>query len=465
MKAALIAALAASLVAACSTAPPVLHGAKAPPLTPQFSQAPATAAGEPAERFWQAFGDADLDALVAEALKANPDILIAAARLQESRALAQLTDSAALPRIGAQAETGRSRGPDRDGGAQSTHRVGAGLGASWEVDLFGRIADERSAARADVAASQALWHATRVTIAGEVARLYFEHRGAQERLRVAQESLALQREALKLVLGRQDAGRGTALDSERARALVLSTEASVPAFELQALLLRQRLASLLGQPPQALETRLGTPKPLPGMKAVALASIGTPETLLRRRPDLQAAEAQAQAAAARTGQAWKARWPTLTLAGSLGLNAGRLADLGNCAAFVYNLGATLAWSVFDGGATQARVGAAQARQLQAVLAYERAVLQALEDTEGALATYTRNQRQGDSLFGAALAADKAAEIARGRFSVGVSDFLAVLDAERERLAARDRLAQAQTASAVAVVSVYRALAGGLGTEP
>lgn len=453
--------LAALFAGACSTSAPTLPAAKTPPLPPQFVQAPAAGGGEAAERFWQAFGDSELDALVAEALKANSDILLAAARLQEARALVQLSDAGAGPQLGLSSSAARSRAPDGEGASRSGNSFGGGLGASWEVDLFGRIADERRAARADVAASQAQWHAARVAIAGEVARLYFELRGAQERLRVAQEALTLQREALKLVLGRQEAGRGTAFDSERARALVLGTEASVPALELQAIVLRHRLAVLLGQPPQALDARLGAAKPLPGLKAMALSAAGSPEALLRRRPDLQAAEAAAQAAAARVGVAHKARWPRLSLSGALGLNAGRLADLGNSAAFVYNLGASLAWTVFDGGAGDARVDAAQARHLGAVIAYERAVLLALEETEGALAAYTRNQRQGDSLFAAAMAADRAAEIARGRFSVGVSDFLAVLDAERERLAARDRLAQAQTASAVAVVGVYRALAGGI----
>jgi outer membrane protein, multidrug efflux system len=287
----------------------------------------------------------------------------------------------------------------------------------------------------------------------------------QERLRVARESLATQREALKLVVGRLEAGRGTALDTERARALVLGTEASIPALELQIVLIGQRLAVLLGQAPRAVDARLVAVKPLPGLQAVALGGVGSPENLLRRRPDLQAAEQQAVAAAARVGVAYKARLPSVSLGGTLGLNAGRLADLTKGASFLYNLGASLAWTLFDNGAQAALTDAAQARQLAAVIAYERAVLLALEETEGALATYTRTQQQAQSLFGAAEAADKAAEIARGRFGAGVSDFLAVLDAERERLAARDRLATAQTAAAVSIVSVYKALAGGLGEVP
>lgn len=464
MKARLIIGLvAAAALAACGTAPTV-QAPKAPALPATFAQAPTGAAAtEPAAAFWRGFNDAELDTLVAEALQANTDVRIALARVQESRALLRQAGASDLPTIGATASAGRARVQTETFGTTAGNSVGAGLQASWEIDLFYRGADEKDAARADLAAGEALVQATRLAVAGDVARHYFELRGLQERLRVAQESLMTQREAMKLVQARLDAGRGTALDTERARALVLGTEAAVPALELQVVLARQRIAVLLGQVPSALDTRLAAAKPLPGMAAVPLAGIGSPEQLLRRRPDLIAAEQQAAAAAARVGEAHKSRFPKLTLAGALGVNAGRVADLGDSASFIYNLGAQLLVTLFDSGANQARVDAAAARNDAAVAVYDRAVLLALEDTEGALAGYTRTAQQAQALFGAAQAADKAAEIARGRFQAGVSDFLAVLDAERERLSARDRLVQAQAAAAVSVVGVYKALGGGLGT--
>lgn len=453
--------VAAAALAACGSAPTV-QPAKAPTLPATFAQAPAgSATAEPTAAFWRGFKDTELDTLVAEALKANADVRIAVARVQEARALLRQAGAGDLPTVGASAQAGRARAQTETFGTVVGNSVGGGVQASWEIDLFGRRGSEQAAARADLAANEALVQATRLAVAGEVARSYFELRGLQERLRVAQESLMTQREGLKLVQARLDAGRGTALDTERARALVLGTEATVPALELQLVLTRQRIAVLLGQPSAALDARLAAAKPLPGMSAVALSGIGSPEQLLRRRPDLIAAEQQAAAAAARVGEAHKARFPKLTLAGSLGVNAGRVADLGDSASFIYNLGAQLLVTLFDGGANQARVDAAAARNDVAVASYDRAVLLALEDTEGALAGYSRTARQAEALFGAAQAADKAAEIARGRFGAGVSDFLAVLDAERERLAARDRLVQAQTAAAVSVVGVYKALGGGL----
>ncbi len=184
---------------------------------------------------------------------------------------------------------------------------------------------------------------------------------------------------------------------------------------------------------------LSAPKPLPGIKSVALGGIGSPEGLLRRRPDIQAAEQQAAAAAARAGVARGDLFPRITLGGTLGQNALHLSTLGNGASYAYNLGAQLVWNLLDFGRIRAQIAAADARGDAAMLVYERTVLTALEETEGTLATYTRSQRQAEHLFDAARAAETAALIARERFTVGVSDFLSVLDAEREMLSARDQL--------------------------
>ncbi len=458
---------AGSLAGCAGMAPPAPATRQLPPSAAAFVQSAAlpgsaTLSQEPVARFWQRFGDADLDALINEALAANRDIQVTAARLREVRALQRLASVGDRPVVGTSASVARLRTADGQGGNDEGNAFGLGLDARWEWDLFGRRANEKTAAAALVRSGEAALQGSRLAVAAEVARQYFELRGLQERLRVARESLVTQREALKLVQGRLEAGRGTALDTERARALVFSTEAAVPALELALTATGHRIAVLRGQAPGGVDARLATVKPLPGLQAIALDAIGSPQSLLRRRPDLIAAEEQAVAAAANVGVAYKARYPRITLGGTLGLNAGRLSDLGSAASFVYNLGASLAYSVFDNVAIDEQTEAAAARELAAVRAHEAAVLVALEETETALASYTRTQQQAASLFQAAQAADKASELARARFAAGVSDFLAVLDAERERLAARERLSLAQTAAAVSVVSVYKALGGDVG---
>jgi multidrug efflux system outer membrane protein len=181
---------------------------------------------------------------------------------------------------------------------------------------------------------------------------------------------------------------------------------------------------------------------------------------LRRRPDIAAAERLAAAAAARIGAARRDLFPRLTLGGTLGLNAGRVGELDQRDALAFNLGATLIWSLVDFGRRRALVAAASARGDAAMAAYEKTVLGALEETEGALAAYTRAQRRNDLLTAAARSADAAAVLARLRFAAGTSDLLAVLDAERDALAARNLLAQASTEAATSLVAVYQALAGG-----
>jgi outer membrane protein, multidrug efflux system len=451
-------ALALALIASACASTPELPTYKAAP-GPEFANAPATQA-EPVAQFWRGFGDAELDALVELAIKANPDLRSAGANLREARALASFADAQSAPTVAATASAARARARDSEGRVQTQNLFGAGFDVAWEADLFGRISGERQAALAQVLASEALVRAAQVSVASEVARNYFELRGLQEQLQVAQAALETQRAALKVVDARLEVGRGSGFDSERANALVQTTAATIPAFETTLIRTRYRLAVLTGQMPTALDARLAAPRPLPGIAPVALGAIGSPENLLRRRPDVAGAEQQVAAAAARIGIARSQLFPRLTLGGTIGLNAARVGELGDSASFAYNLGASLLWTLFDFGRNRAQIAAASARGEAAVIAYEKTVLGALEETEGALAAYTRTQRQTESLFDAARSAGKAADIARARFGAGTSDFLAVLDAERDLLAARDRLAQSNTAGATSLVAVYKSLAGG-----
>lgn len=449
--------------------PAFADAAPAAPAAPAAAPAAAStappgglpAAGQaPLPDFWRRFGDPELDALVTQALAANADLRIAAARLAEARALARFADAQAAPDISLFTDAGRRRVRDPGADVGGANNVGIGFDTRWEIDLFGAIRGERRAAAAEALASAAQLRAAGISVAAEVARNYVELRGLQERLRVAGASLATQRAALSLVRGRLDAGRGDAFDTERASALADTTAATLPALEAALARTRYRLAVLSGQLPTALDARLADPKPLPGLPPSALAQLDSPEALLRRRPDVAAAEQRLAASAARIGVARSALFPRITLGGTLGLNAGSVGDLGRSGAYVYSLGASLAWSMLDFGRLRAQLAAASARGDAAVALYEQTVLAALEETEGALAAFTRSQRETDSLQRAAQSAAMSAELARARFGAGGADFLVVLDAERELLAARDRLAQASTASAAALIAVYKALAGG-----
>jgi multidrug efflux system outer membrane protein len=201
---------------------------------------------------------------------------------------------------------------------------------------------------------------------------------------------------------------------------------------------------------------------MPSLPVTDLGSLplGTPEQWLQRRPDLIAAERQLAAATASIGVARADLFPRLSLSGLLGLNAASIGNLARSESLVYSAGVGVRWTPWDMGAIRARIGATEARALQSLASYEQAVLVALEETEGAFSSYSRNAQRVERQAIAAAAAREAARLARLRFDAGVSDFSVVLDAEREALNSDDLLMQARTATASALVVVYRALGGG-----
>jgi outer membrane protein, multidrug efflux system len=299
-------------------------------------------------------------------------------------------------------------------------------------------------------------------VAAEVARNYLDLRGLQQRQQFTEASLVNQRDALRITGARLDAGRGTQLDVARANALVASTEAALPALQTSIERAAFRLATLTAQAPRAVLTQLSSPAPMPGLPATDLAALplGTPEQWLQRRPDVIAAERQLAANTASIGVAKTELFPRLTLSGLLGLNAATLGNLGKSESGTYSLGVGLNWTPFDLGAIRSRIRASEARAQQSLASYEQTVATAIEETEGAFSGFNRSAQRAERLDVAARSAEEAADLARKRFDAGVTDFLVVLDAEREVLTQRDQLVQAQTATATSLVAVYRALGGG-----
>ncbi|MGA0611442.1 efflux transporter outer membrane subunit [Caldimonas sp. KR1-144] len=417
--------------------------------------------------FWRGFNDAALNALVERALSANGDVRIAQARLQEARANQGVADAEWLPSIGAQANAGRSVTPRYQAPTLSrSERTGSAYDASfvanWELDLFGRARRGAEAAAAQVSASEAGLYAAHTAVSAEVARNYLELRGLQQRFTVTEAALENQRSSLQLTEARLDAGRATQLDLERARTLTENTAAALPA--LQAAIDRTifRLATLTAQSPRFLREQLGAPAPIPTLPVTDLSTlpVGTPEAWLQRRPDLVASERQLAAATASIGIAKADLFPRLSLSGLLGLAAASAGDLGESASRIYSVGAGMTWTLIDFGRVRGRIAASEARAQQALASYEQTVATALEETEGALTQFTRDAQRSERLANAAHSADEAARLARLRYETGVTDFLAVLDAEREALSTRDALVQSQTSNAASLVAVYRALGGG-----
>ena len=444
-----------------------------PPTTavsPRFANGQQTnlAPTRTAIEWWRAFQDPQLDALVERALAANYDLRLATDRVREARALHTQAVADAFPVVNAQAGYNKSLSSSDaipfplTRSQRQLQLFTAGFDATWELDIFGGVRRQIQATSADVGAIQAQRQDLMVSLLAEVARNYVELRGQQNLLEVARRNADNQRENLELTIARANAGRGTELDTARARAQLESTLAAIPPLEANIKHAIYRLGVLTGQTPTALEPTLSKPAPIPGLPA--LTAIGNPAELLRRRPDIRAAERALAAATARIGVATADLFPRVTFNGNLGVAANHLARLGYTGTDTYGFGPNITWAALDLGHVRAQLNAARAHADAALATYRQTVLLALEETENALTDFGREEARRDYLQDSERAATTAMGLARQRYDRGIADFLPVLDAERTQLDIQAQLAQSQMRTATALVAVYKALGGGWEVE-
>lgn len=427
--------------------------------------------GEIEREWWRLFGDPVLDELVDTAVKNNRDVVAATARLREARAQRRERLFDFLPTITAnagydnvrQSASGTPGVPAGFQGSRDYELFDAGFDATWEFDLFGRVRRLNESARATAQAADAARNDMLLSVIAEVARNYFELRGTQTQLAVARRNAENQNNALELVNARLDAGRGTALDTARAIAQVETTLASIPPLEAAVDRAIRRVAVLTGAQPGALVMKLAPAQALPTLpQSLAL---GSPEALLRRRPDIRVAERQLASAAASVGVAVADLFPRITIDASIGLTAPRFNLLDESGNDRRSFGPSMSWGLLDFGHVYQRIRAAGARNAAALASYEQTVLLALEETENALSDFARERQRLEHLARAAKASGEAADLAGQRFEGGVSDFLTALDAYRTSLDAEDQLAISQTRVATSLVAIYKALGGGWEIAP
>lgn len=440
-----------------------------------FEAAPLVAPGEGDidREWWKAFGDPLLDELVATSVTANRDIAAATARLKQARALRRERLFDFLPSVlgsGSYTNNRQSLGTFAAQGLppglairRDTELFDVGFDATWELDLFGRVRRRNESARAAAQAANASRNQVVLSVIAEVARNYFELRGAQDQLTVARNNASTQSQALELVNSRLEAGSGTALDTSRAIAQVETTLASVPPLEAAVDRSIRRIAVLTGAQPQMLRDRLTIEQPMPAMPTGLV--LGSPEQLLRRRPDIRVAERQLASATADIGVQVADLFPRVTVNAGIGLAAPRIGQLDDARNDRRSFGPALSWGLFDFGHVYQRIRGAGARNAEVLANYEQTVLLALEETENALSDYARERARMEHLSRAADASGSAAELAGQRFEGGVSDFLTALDAYRTSLDAQDQLAVSRTRAATALVAIYKALGGGWEAAP
>lgn len=463
-------------LSACTVGPDYRGPATAGAVQPgaRFVRGDTTTDAPAVASWWTALGDATLDELERRALAANPGVQVAEARLRQARASLRLERANALPAANAQAtylhadvpgiDLGQSRSAAGSGGSETTalNFYNVGFDASWEIDLFGGQRRNVEVARATIGAAEANVADAQVSLTAEVAQAYVNLRDRQRRIVLARDSAARQREMLRLTSQRQGAGTASALDVERLRGLVEQSDAAVLPLTAERDAFLNALAALAGAAPGALDAMLAAPagQPVPVPLPPASVAVGDPAALLRRRPDVRAAERRLAAATAKIGVAEAAKFPRVSFMGLIGIGGTSPGDMFDPDKIAGIAAPRLSWSFLDFGRNAARVGQAEGARDEAAAQYRGAVLTALRDAEDALSRYAARRETVASAARSKASADRAAGLMRQRFNAGTATLIDLLDAERQRVAADQSLSQAGAALTADYVAIQKAL--GLG---
>lgn len=433
--------------------------------------------------WWAAFRDPELSSLIDSAASANFDIREAAFRIAEARSQLAVAKADQYPALAGDASYTRERFSEKTAQGSLFSKIGSlgsalaggagaslpsfpnpydqfqvGFDASWEPDLFGRVRRSVEAANADMLASVEDSHEVLVSLESEVARNYIDLRGAQLKLAVARENVATQRDVLTLARQRRQAGLSNELDVSNAASQATSTESQLPVLERQIAVDINQISQLLAREPAALQSELGSERPVP--PTPPQIGIGLPGDLVRRRPDIRAAEARLHAATARIGVATADLFPSLKFNAELGTQAEHALDLANWASRFYNIGPSLQLPIFEGGRLKATLRLQDVREEEAAVTYAKTVLTAVHDVENALVTFNNEERRHQSLESTVAENRNALDIARQRYAGGVTTFLDVLSAERTLEQNETALADGTSALSTDIVALYKALGGG-----
>jgi len=330
--------------------------------------------------------------------------------------------------------------------------------ANWEIDIFGRVRAGVRAATADSAATEEARRAVLVSLLGEVAHSYAELRGSQLRLAIAEKNIRTQQDTVEITQARSKAGLATDLDVERAIAQLESTRSVLPTLQTGIQAEIHRLSVLIGETPETLSAELLPSAPVPLIPPEV--PVGLPSELLERRPDVRQVEAEIAAATARKAEAKAEYFPQFVLFGTAGRQASALHDITLGVGNFFSVGPAISLPIFTGGRIRSNIRVQDARLQHAVLHYRSAVLSALEETEDALVSYSNEQTRRERLESAVRANEEAVQLSNDRYRAGLTDFLSVLDAQRELYANEDLLAQSRTAQTVNLIDLYKALGGG-----
>ena len=435
------------------------------------SGAQPTAPSPDLATWWRALNDEELNSLVDRAVKSNLDLEIALDRLQQARTYESVVVGHALPEVDASAAAGRGTGTDlTKGRADSALRSAetgtgltqintiAGFDAVWELDLFGKFRREFEAARADTAAARAARYDVLTSVVANVVRAYVDLRGFQVRAGILHKASDVLRESLRIVTIRYERGITNELDVALATRELATLEAEIAPVEAEVNAARYTLAVLVGEYPETMVQELSKPDLIPSMPAPSAP--GVPIDLLKRRPDIQVAERELAAATARIGVATANLFPQVALVGSIGSQGQGWGTTPSVSKHIWSFGPGAVWPLLDFGALDAEVDIAQLAARASLVNYRKTILNAVQQVDTSLDAYQAQETRMENLSTAMVAGQRAVDLATSRYNRGLTDFLNVVDAERQFYDLQEQYAEAQVAQGEQFVQLYKSLGGG-----
>jgi NodT family efflux transporter outer membrane factor (OMF) lipoprotein len=421
--------------------------------------------------WWRALNDEKLNSLVDRAVKSNLDLEIALDRLQQARTYEAVVLGYALPEVDASAAAGRGTGSDltkglaspalRSGdssaGLQHINTI-AGFDAVWELDVFGKFRREFQAARAETEAARAARYDVLTSVVADVVRAYVDLRGFQVRAGILRQASAVLRESLRIVTIRYDRGITNELDVALATRELATLEAEIAPVDAEVNAAQYALAVLVGEYPENMVQELAKPDLIPSMPAATAA--GVPLDLLKRRPDIQQAERELAAATARIGVATANLFPQVAVIGAIGSQSQGWGTIPSISKHIWSFGPGAVWPLLDFGALDAEVDIAQLAARASLVDYRKTILNAVQQVDTSLDGYQAQQQRMENLSTAMLAGQRAVDLATARYNRGLTDFLNVVDAERQFYDLQEQYAEAQVAQGEQFVQLYKSLGGG-----
>ena len=433
-------------------------------LKPVLSPAEAPAGPEALKNWWKSFGDAHLNHLMAQALAGNLDIKIALTRIDQARAERKSTRAELFPTVNVKTDAQRQDNPFPGLAPGIRYNMfELGFDALWEIDLFGRQQRRLEAATADLEGAAEEYRQSLVILTAELARTYVDYRSIQNQLRITRSNLESQQHTLTLTERLNAEGVGTRHDVIRARAQTESTEAQIPALEGRMVAALRQLEVLVGRQPGTLDVQLNSAEAVPAAPGIGILT--TPAETIRHRPDLRVAERRLAAATAMQGAAIAELYPKISLSAFVGLRNTDLDSLFKSAAFSYGTAANMLQPLINFGRIRAGIDLADAQQKEAYLAFEKAVLEALRETETALTRYLKEESRRQTLARAVADLRESVRLSQLRYHEGVISFLDVLESQRALYVDEINLARSEAEASTNLIAVYKALGGGANAQP